>query len=268
MKYLDKVKKAWADTRTIADASGCSSMQLAAIDDMSDSEFGARSNRRLHTFWRTEVDRDGDLVLIFERLENDKYLVIVTIAIDRDGIMTVKDHEKDKVYIHDPVESGWNDKDGLLHPMWMVNSDVSAKLSMPCIRYRKVVFHRDPVGVIEIAETGEQLSEVFLWTEVKHLDTTTYWDGPLSGFVRLKKELLYFTLWYEDEVSCDRVYSLHFLTRLDKIKAHLSNAVWSFERFVNRHLPGYGKGGRRWISFPRMNYNALRERPYYMYLLG
>lgn len=265
MSYLDQVKTIWTFTRQVAEQYGGTAMQLAAIDDLSESEFGWGSDCRLKEMWSPYMDEQGDLVLMFEKLTITGYEPIVSITIDHMGLMTTKRHDSGEIEVWDPMAGGWTDADKVLHPMWVIAEKFLEPLKVPSIFYTIKTVDDYPITVATIAETGQELRDVLMWDDVEHLWRTNYWDGPLEGFVRHNGELLFYDTFYEDDVSRKRLYTLHELGRLDALKVHFSRAIWKLEIRLNKFIKIWHKRG--WTKLPRPSL-AFHKNPIFCYLSG
>lgn len=57
--------------------------------------------------------------------------------------------------------------------------------------------------------------------------TTSYYDGPLTGYCRHNHRLYHFDLVEEADISGDRMYAIYELSLLERFKAYLSHFYWT-----------------------------------------
>lgn len=55
-----------------------------------------------------------------------------------------------------------------------------------------------------------------------------YYDGPISGYCYLNKELHYYNVQEEKPYSLERMYGLYRLSRVEKAKAYIMHFIWKF----------------------------------------
>jgi hypothetical protein len=244
--YLDRLSETWALTKQVATQGGATSVQLLAIANLRESEFNYGSDCRLKDMWQPYMDEQGDLVLMFEKLTMMGYEPIVSISIDGYGMMTTRRHDSGDVEVWCPMTNGWTDSHEVRHPMWVIAEKFLEPLKTPSIAYAVQQINNYPIIVATVAETGQEIRDVVMWDQVKHLWKTNYWDGPLAGFVRYEDELLFYSLYYEDDISRERIFTLHELSRVDAAKAHLSQFIWQIELKFNRSIRRWKKKG--WLK--------------------
>lgn len=252
VNYLQQVNAAWEQTKSVAISGGATEMQLDAIDDLQESEFGYGSNCRLKDMWRPYMDKDGDLVLMFEKLTPTGYEPIVSIAIDGNGIMTCTRHDCSDVEVYDPMVHAYVDGEGKRNPMWVIAERFLEPLKRPSIAYAHMPmspFYNPFTAAI--VETGEILHPVMMWDEVEHVFRTAYWDGPLEGFGRHCGQLIFYFVRYEDDVSRERIFTTVKVNGWNAAKMHMQRVIWKLELRLNKTSRRWMKKG--WIRFPRFN---------------
>jgi hypothetical protein len=80
-----------------------------------------------------------------------------------------------------------------------------------------------------------------------------YYDGPLSGFCYLHKELHYFHMVEEKAFSGDRLYSIHPLSWIDKVRAYGSHFLWE-QRITKNRIKLYER--LRFLFNPKKRYDS------------
>jgi hypothetical protein len=262
MTYLERLDAAWKQTLQIAEMKMATAMQIDAINDLRESEFGYGSDCRLQDMWRTYVDNDGDIVMVFEQVEATSYKSLTTISIDQDGVLTIKDDETGDIEVCDPMIDGWNDHQGNYHPMWYLPERFLKKLCIPSLDYYKVYLSGQPIGVVRSTDNGRDYLHCMRWDEVQHVYRLGHYDGPLSGIVRVDGRLCHYSMCYEDDISRERIYTLTSLGGWSAFKVHTNQCIYWLESKLNRmrKLPG------KWIRFPRFGYKFPEN--VYGYLLS
>jgi hypothetical protein len=265
MNYLERLAEAWKLTYQVAMMKMATEMQIDALADLRESEFGYGSNARLRDMWRTFVDVDGNVVMVFEVLTPTDYVPLVTISIDQDGVLTIKDDETGDTEVCDPMKDGWSDDAGNYHPMWYLPERFLKKLSIPSIKYirTQVPPLMYETWVAEVVDLDKRFYPVFMWNEVTHCWSTNYWDGPLAGFVRQDGKLLYYSNIYEDDISKERLFKLSDLSGFDAFKVHTNRVIWAIELKWNK-LVYWPK--KSWRRLPRFDLKHFADNPLYAYL--
>ena len=273
--YLERLEQHWADSIEFAKRAGATALQLEAMDCLAEMEFGYRSGLRLRydCFWKTSVDKDGDVLLLFigpwyqdeagETQMGDR----VCVYIDHYGVLTTKNLTTDEVVVYDPngeEHRQWLAKNPAATKVWVLDNRMFRSFTEPSI---KLFGNRSTGYFILVTETGECFSPFLLSKNfidrnkltdeptVVRLRSISYYDGPLAGFARVNGELQYFDTVHEDDVSGERVYVLHELSRWEKVKSHVDDISWKLELKINRLL-GWPKRGR-WIKLPRFGNESL-----------
>jgi hypothetical protein len=259
MNYLDRLAETWTLTKQVAIQGGATPIQLEAIEDLRESEFNYGSDCRLKDMWQPYMDEHGDVVMMFEKLTMTGYEPIVSICIDSHGLMTTKRHDCGDVEVWDPMANGWTDGNKVLHPLWCIAEKFLKPLKIPSIAYEIQTVENYPIIVATVADTGQQIRDIIMWDQVKHLWKTNYWDGPLAGFVRHADQLLFYSLYYEDDISRERIFELTEVRGFDAAETHLTRFIWWLELKINKSS---WKKGKKWIRLPRPKLNFSKNTSY------
>lgn len=272
MTYLDRLAQHWANSIKIAELGGANATQLAALADLSESEFGYRSDMRLKEgcFWSTKVDKDGDVVLSFIEpyTQTDAGSLPgrrVNVYVDHFAMVTVKDLDTGEQTVYDPYAEalGW----GGTMMVWVLEDKLLKPLTEPSI---SVSANHDWQQLeAEVAETKEIFAPIWLKTELKILQNVSYWDGPIQGYMRLVGGgLFHFSQVYEDDVSGERVYALRQLTPWQAAKVHFNRVSWAVERWYNTAKITERARSQSWIRLKlRFGVEDLAANPISAYTL-
>jgi hypothetical protein len=230
VNYQDQIDTQWLNSIRLAFLGGANEIQLRCLQNLSETEFGYRSNMRLRKdcFWGTKLDRDGDVVLTFI----EPYTLTdtgslpgrrVNVYVDHLGIVTTKDLDTEVTDIFDPH----SETDGLL---WIFPDHLLKPFTEPSI---KIDGPR-----CEHTET-RQVFEPFLRAEM--IKCTVAGDGPVRGFARVMNQLVHFHQVHDDYVSGERLYALSSLSMFEKLKVHLHRLfpIFDFDYLCARPPLGY-----------------------------
>jgi hypothetical protein len=248
MSYAQRVRDHWSETIGIAFEGGANAIQLEALEDLSD-EFGYRSDNRLKALWKTAVDKDGDVILAFGNMVVGDGALAVNVYIDHEGMVTTHDILTDVKHVINPHDEAFVDKAGVKHLIWIIDTQLLEPFFVESIRLEVMprVDGRYLAFVEEMADSGIYYDNVALLPDVKMVQSTAYYDGPIAGYCRVNGKLAVFNQDYEDDVSGERIYGLRFLTGFEAFKMHANHQILRAQTAFNKWMwPGQGK---KWVKF-------------------
>lgn len=279
MSYIESIDQHWADTYRAAQEGGANEQQLQCIADLSDYEFGRRSDNRLRRecFWDTKVDRDGDVVLTIEdpvqliEREGVRLGRRLTIVIDHTAIITMTDSATGKVVVFDPHadQKPFTDLDLGVPPkplIWVLDEEMIAPYTEPSLLFMRI----NDRWVCDVEGSrlqpflfGKFSAKRFKTEELlEYVQASMYYDGPVNGYCRVNGELCWFREAYEDDVSGDRIYAVNRLSFAERLKAVYNMHISRLEIPFNRKIRRWPAKTSSYVKFFRFDETKFgNERP-------